>query len=454
MDILRAEAERLLQARTVNLADGQYEAIHIKSSRSDYANTSFERRTLNNLELQTFVDDLTAPLDIMSTKIVRMQYHSDLGVKSLPSLFGHVWRSFGLDSYMIYMFHRNVPAFFQLPSATTGGARLNFYINCQAYWLLWTFDPSTLSTNAIILSRNSPGGHTAYPHVYSRLERYSALAGHPLFLALVTVLERIAYLDIFLREQHKRIGRTEEYTGFSHFHIDRLQPRIEDPEIELAQLSDLSRGASSVLVGLADMVQHLKISTTIVDALLSLEPIRGTSGVDLMMRKEAEIKSIASVLDPQLKQRFGYLGYVKERAQNQLTVVCISSYMEEPAKSSIQIFNLLARGDAQSNLTIAKATMHDSMSMKTIAVMTMIFLPGTFFAALFAVPSLRWDQPTVIGSRFWVYWTVTIPTTILVFIIWLAVNQWGKLWGQVEERSRKVGRKRMTTMAHKLDVHA
>jgi hypothetical protein len=115
--------------------------------------------------------------------------------------------------------------------------------------------------------------------------------------------------------------------------------------------------------------------------------------------------------------------------------------LEKSAKFLIQIFNLLARGDAQANIDIAKAVMHDSTSMKTIAIMTMAFLPATFFAALFAVPSLQWDKPSVIGSRFWVYWAVTIPTTILVFVIWFGVMYWVKLWGSVKGRSKRAGKK-------------
>jgi hypothetical protein len=69
-------------------------------------------------------------------------------------------------------------------------------------------------------------------------------------------------------------------------------------------------------------------------------------------------------------------------------------------------------------MSLAEATRHDSFSMKTIAVMTMVFLPGTFFAALFAVPSLQWDQPTVIQDNFWVYWAFTVPCTLCVILTW------------------------------------
>jgi hypothetical protein len=111
------------------------------------------------------------------------------------------------------------------------------------------------------------------------------------------------------------------------------------------------------------------------------------------------------------------------------------------AKFLVQIFNLLARGDAQANIDIAKAVMHDSTSMKTVAIMTMVFLPATFYAALFAVPSLQWDKPTIIGDRFWIYWVVTIPTTILVFFVWFGILHREKIWERVNGKNRRAGEK-------------
>lgn len=64
--------------------------------------------------------------------------------------------------------------------------------------------------------------------------------------------------------------------------------------------------------------------------------------------------------------------------------------------------------------------------MKTIAIMTMLFLPGTFFAALFAMPVLKWDEPNVTQERFWVYWAFTLPATALVFLVWNILLRWTK----------------------------
>lgn len=110
-----------------------------------------------------------------------------------------------------------------------------------------------------------------------------------------------------------------------------------------------------------------------------------------------------------------------------------------------QLFALLTHEDAAtgvklaaSSTRIAEDTKRDSSSMKTVAVMTMAFLPGTFVAALLALPSFDWGPA---AGQFWVYWAVTIPSTILVFLIWglLTNGRWvkerlaGSSTGKVEE---------------------
>jgi len=55
--------------------------------------------------------------------------------------------------------------------------------------------------------------------------------------------------------------------------------------------------------------------------------------------------------------------------------------------------------------------------MKTIAVMTMAFLPATFLAALFSVSTL-WSESGAVTNRFWIYWACTLITTAAVFIVW------------------------------------
>jgi hypothetical protein len=69
--------------------------------------------------------------------------------------------------------------------------------------------------------------------------------------------------------------------------------------------------------------------------------------------------------------------------------------------------------------------------MKTIVMMPMGFLPATFFAALFAVPSLQWGKDKVIQDNFWVYWAFTGPVTVVVFFIWALITNWHRISRQL-----------------------
>lgn len=94
--------------------------------------------------------------------------------------------------------------------------------------------------------------------------------------------------------------------------------------------------------------------------------------------------------------------------------------------SNRQLAGHLSQRDSETNIEaaiasrdLAKAASEDSSAMKSIAVLAMFFLPGTFFSALFALPSWGWDQ----HRHFSQYWAFTVPATILTFAIWVALTQ-------------------------------
>ena len=71
--------------------------------------------------------------------------------------------------------------------------------------------------------------------------------------------------------------------------------------------------------------------------------------------------------------------------------------------------------------------------MKAIALMTMFFLPATFISALWAVPALDKDD-ALTKENFGIYWVVTIPVTLVVFILYVLNND-TKLWGRIKSLS-------------------
>ncbi|KAK6351433.1 hypothetical protein TWF718_004593 [Orbilia javanica] len=112
------------------------------------------------------------------------------------------------------------------------------------------------------------------------------------------------------------------------------------------------------------------------------------------------------------------------------------------------IYNLIAQRDSKVNIELAKdsrmlaiASKRDSSSMKTIAVLTIAFLPGTFVSALFAMPVLNWEAKSyseVMTDKFWVYWAVTLPMTLLVVLAWVA---WTKRQSWLNRRDHEEGMK-------------
>lgn len=92
-------------------------------------------------------------------------------------------------------------------------------------------------------------------------------------------------------------------------------------------------------------------------------------------------------------------------------------------------------------MAIAAAAKQDSSAMKTIAVMTMVFLPATFLATIFALPVLEWEYKKDIQiDGFQLYWAVAIPSTAVVFVVWTLVTQRSWILNKaLKHRKRVVG---------------
>ncbi|GAB1312069.1 hypothetical protein MFIFM68171_02279 [Madurella fahalii] len=80
-----------------------------------------------------------------------------------------------------------------------------------------------------------------------------------------------------------------------------------------------------------------------------------------------------------------------------------------------------------------RITKHDSNSMKTIAVLTLFFLPSTFVSSVFSTGVFNFhasegDQPQTISRWAWVYLLVCLLLTAVTLLLWLVWYLWGSLW--------------------------
>ena len=120
----------------------------------------------------------------------------------------------------------------------------------------------------------------------------------------------------------------------------------------------------------------------------------------------------------------------EKRAQFQLSTVHNLIAQE----SNIQNIDV-----AKDSKAIAEAAKRDSASMKTIAVLGTVFLPGAFVSALFAIPLFDWDAPRVVKPRFWIFWAVTVPLTAVVILGYWVWTKWSgrKEDARVREEERE-----------------
>ena len=78
--------------------------------------------------------------------------------------------------------------------------------------------------------------------------------------------------------------------------------------------------------------------------------------------------------------------------------------------------------------TIAEAALKDSSAMKSIAVLTMVFLPATAVAGVLDTPFFDWNGGKLETRGFGLFWAVTVPLTIVVLLVWILVARPEQDW--------------------------
>ncbi|KAK1948877.1 hypothetical protein LY78DRAFT_708475 [Colletotrichum sublineola] len=94
----------------------------------------------------------------------------------------------------------------------------------------------------------------------------------------------------------------------------------------------------------------------------------------------------------------------------------------EDMMATTQVISRIARHDTQVNTAIAIATRRDSWQMRSIAFVTMIFLPVTSIETIFSMNVFDWqakDGEHLITVHFWLYLAVAGASTALTVGLWV-----------------------------------
>lgn len=125
---------------------------------------------------------------------------------------------------------------------------------------------------------------------------------------------------------------------------------------------------------------------------------------------EMELKSAIDHFSCEAISSAEYLSGMRSRLEIQLAV----------------LYNFVGQAGNEVNARIAATTSLDSAAMKTLAFVTTIFSPLSFVASLFSIPVFDWQASSedgssdhsVVSSRFWIYWVVSVPLTAATLLGW------------------------------------
>ncbi|KAI0183768.1 hypothetical protein EV127DRAFT_506397 [Xylaria flabelliformis] len=112
---------------------------------------------------------------------------------------------------------------------------------------------------------------------------------------------------------------------------------------------------------------------------------------------------------------------IKERI---LEIVCDYDAKIRECVMIMEGMNLATQlAHARANIEIAAAAKTDSSQMKTIALVTMVFLPATFVASLFSMTFFDWNPPEGrhISPEIWIYVIIAVGLTLLVIGLWYTI---------------------------------
>ncbi|KAI8959029.1 hypothetical protein F5Y11DRAFT_16733 [Daldinia sp. FL1419] len=351
--------------------------------------------------------------------------------KDKPNQRDQICNYIGLDDALLAYLMSSRSGWYHVAS----DKRYNFMIKDYLYMLAWTFNPTTLETRAILAARSDyrelsslktkdgnfhlPGLRVA--HLY-----------HPLSLACLSLIDFVFYFDKLIVVEGYTIGDIEKDTGHGLWVKERAQTKIFD----LEKLMMASRNIAKIIGLFANLFKSVEIANTLIESLQEKETWERWS--------DSDDKEWSKNFDYCTKSFGSAVGLLKLRIK---TIKQSGSVMDKRAKAQSNVISTLIRREdavtghrlAEASKKLAEATKQDSSDMKVIAIMTMAFLPATFFAALFDLPTLAWGQPQVITNDFWVYWAFTLPTTLLIFFVWYMLNKYkvfGWLRNQKKEKSK------------------
>ncbi|CAG9986459.1 unnamed protein product [Clonostachys byssicola] len=342
-------------------------------------------------------------------KLIRIdQIHDEIPNIS-KAAFRSLTNAMGVHPAALYMVCRKYDGFHTYKGP---GSSHTWFFGSSTHAILWCYSPSRRQTVGVFMERIQAN----FQDFCRVLSAFSENIHAPQVLFLSSAIHQQHNFDVGTASELGVIQRIEQQTGFGPsavkgYALIKSEPTAKMVRAEIDELTVWSQAVGEIGVNCSNRGRNHRTFWRMLAALRQDQEDSETLGLPqgpAMERYKASLRELCDVLptvERQLETYDEYILYLKDRTERLSSV----------------LFTLLTHVDARAGIGLASAAKRDSSSMKTVAIMTMAFLPATFFAALFAMPLLEWDGSHMVQKGFWVYLACTIPVTLLVFALWLGI---------------------------------
>lgn len=219
------------------------------------------------------------------------------------------------------------------------------------------------------------------------------------------------------------------------------------------------------------VLQHAYLTNGIADFLLAFGPAlaSGLDRVERHFRKREVKKALGPAFAYDSFDIRHYVDHVRAKVDTELQhrqrmLDRISMYLQVVSQENA--IHLTERGHDQTQLyslmqqQIARENKRDSSALKSISLLTMVFLPATAIAVSEASAlasllitsktvmapfiTISSDNKVVMTSQFWIFWAVAGPVTLLVIVLWVSWIQRSEIMtALVNKRAKDLGQRRV-----------
>ncbi|KAI1175640.1 hypothetical protein F4777DRAFT_549358 [Nemania sp. FL0916] len=236
---------------------------------------------------------------------------------------------------------------------------------------------------------------------------------HPLFLPIVFLAEHISRADGFRAKLSARVTHIEKELGITKSAtlswreaktFEAIQRLIADRQARMnltAELNSRITDAMAFQTILKWISQHCEFLVKYRDIVRKSNP-HPDKNEDRQLEEYLDCLIVNCTTMNTNVERW------KSRLELQLSV----------------LYNFVAQVDNDMNARMAYRAGLDGTAMKTLAYVTVIFLPPTFVATLFSMSMFDWQastrstEPVVVVPDFWIFWVVSVPLTLAVLAGW------------------------------------